>query len=81
MKVRVLWSKVMMTVSKLPLSLSFSSFLKFGHTGLATISIIFVQCTCFPLMGNFELYVLCVCMYVAFVLAMLRTCGRMNRSS
>jgi len=86
MKGRVLWSKVMMLMSRLPLSLSF--FLhcwNFGCIGLVTMTIIFIflQCICFPLMTNFALFrcVFCVVMYVAFFYAMLHTCGNMNRLS
>jgi len=52
---RVLRSKAMMPVSRLPLSLCFSSLLEFGRMGLVTMTIIFVflQSTSFPLMMNF----------------------------
>ena len=40
MKGRLLQSKAMMLVSRLPLSLSFSSFLEFFRIGLVTMTII-----------------------------------------
>jgi len=57
----------MILVSRLPLSLSFSSLLKFGRIGFVTMKIIFLQCICFPLMTNFELCMSCVyvcCFYL-----------------
>ena len=69
MKGRVLRSKAMMLVSRLPLSLCFFFLLDFGHIGLEIMTIIFyfLQCTSFQLMMNFELctscvYVCCLCL-------------------
>ena len=82
MKGRVLWRKAMMPVSRLPLSLSFFFGIWQHRPRKYDNYFVFLQCTSFPLMTNFELFVLyvCVCMFVAFVLATLCTCGHMKKT-
>ena len=70
MKGRVLWSKAMMSLSRLPLSLSFFFFVGFWPyrpCNYDNIIFYFLQCISFPLMTNFELcmsyvYVCCLCL-------------------
>jgi len=65
MRSRVLRSKAMMLVSRLPsVYLFFSSLLEFWPHRPCNVDnyFIFLQCTCFPLITNFAqfMYVLCV---------------------
>jgi len=67
MKGKVLWSKKMMSVSRLPLSLPFFFFVEIWPHCNYDNYFVFLQCTSFPLMKNFELcmscvYVCCLCL-------------------
>ena len=85
MRSRVLRSKAMMLVSRLPsVYLFFSSLLEFWPHRPCNVDnyFIFLQCTCFPLMTNFALFMYALyVMYVAFVSSMLCTYGGTDRTS
>ena len=71
-----------MHVSRLPLSLSFFFFVGIWPHRPCNYDNYFSFSSMHKLSFDDEFCTTClVCMYVAFIFAMLHTCGRMNRSS
>ena len=82
MKGRVLQSKAMMLVSRLPFSLSFFFFVEIWLQRSCNYDNYFCFSSMHKLSFDDELCIVCLmCTYVAFVFSTLCTCGRMNRSS